>query len=210
MYLVDSNYPDLRNVKKHYSDRDKNVSVVLERRDLKDDEKLTLYYQALNKFLINRRAVETELEEKPPEVRLAAPNEKSAEEKYLATASRRRTQKSRTHHGRRESLYVARLGRKRSIGASRTSRGRFEFTRNRESSFRNCREKEIKNFEKTDREGNVRRVSSGYNTDAHTRQMKQSKTAKTIRCGLGNVLKWKPILIFTNQVVTEASILCTE
>ena len=85
MYLVDSNYPDLRNVKKHYSDLDRNVSEVLERRDLKDDEKLTLYHQALNKFLINRRAVETELEEKPPKIRLATPKEKSAEEKYLET-----------------------------------------------------------------------------------------------------------------------------
>ena len=77
MYLVDSNYPDLRNIKKHYSDLDKNVSEVLERRDLKDDEKLTLYHQALSKFLINRRAVETELEEKPPKIRLAAPKEKA-------------------------------------------------------------------------------------------------------------------------------------
>ena len=75
----------MRNVKKHYSDLDKNVSEVLERRDLKDDEKLTLYHQALNKFLINKSAVETELEEKPPKIRLAAPKEKSAEEKYLET-----------------------------------------------------------------------------------------------------------------------------
>ena len=85
MYLVDSNYPDLRNVKKHYSDLDKNVSEVLERRDLKDDEKLALYHQALNKFLINRRAVETELEDKPPKIRLASPKEKRVEEKYLET-----------------------------------------------------------------------------------------------------------------------------
>ena len=73
MYLVDSVYPDLRNVKKHYSDLDKNVSEVLERRDIKDDEKLALYHQALNKYLINRRAVETELEEKPPKIRLETP-----------------------------------------------------------------------------------------------------------------------------------------
>ena len=85
MYLVDSNYPDLRNVKKHYSDLDKNVSEVLERRDLKDDEKLALYHQALNKFLINRRAVETELEDKPPKIRLASPKEKRVEDKYLET-----------------------------------------------------------------------------------------------------------------------------
>ena len=83
MYLVDSVYPDLRNVKKHYSDLDRNVSEVLERRDIKDDEKLALYHQALNKYLINRRAVETELEEKPPKIRLETPKEKSVAEKYL-------------------------------------------------------------------------------------------------------------------------------
>ena len=81
MYPVDSNYPDLRNVKKHYSNLDRSVREVLERRDLKDDEKLTLHYLALHKFLINRRAVETELKEKPLKICLVAPKEKSAEEK---------------------------------------------------------------------------------------------------------------------------------
>ena len=98
--------------------------------------------------------------------------------------SGRRTQKSWTHHSRRESLYAAKLGPKRSIGTSRTSHRRFEFTRNNEPSFRNCREKEVESFEKTDRVGNVRRVSFGYNTNAHTRQTKQTKATKTIRCGL--------------------------
>ena len=59
------------------------MSEVLERRDIKDDEKLALYHQALNKYLINRCAVETKLEEKPPEIRLETPKEKRAEEKYL-------------------------------------------------------------------------------------------------------------------------------
>ena len=76
MYVVDSVYPDLRNVKKHYSDLDRNVSEELERRYIKDDEKLTLYHQALNKYLINRRAVEIELEEKPQKIRLDEPMEK--------------------------------------------------------------------------------------------------------------------------------------
>jgi hypothetical protein len=81
MYLVDS--ADLRNVKKRYSDLDKNISEVLERENLDDGEKLTLYRQALNKYLINRRLVESELEEKPPKVRVSTPKEKSVEEAYL-------------------------------------------------------------------------------------------------------------------------------
>ena len=85
IYFIGLNYPDLRNVKKYYSDLDRNVSEELERRDLKDDEKLTLYRQTLNKFLINTSAVETELEEKSPKIRLAAPKKKSAEKKYLET-----------------------------------------------------------------------------------------------------------------------------
>ena len=83
MYLVDSIYPDLKNVKKHYSDLDRNVSEELECRDIKDDEKLALYHQALNKYLINRCAVETELVEKPSKIRLETPKEKSVEKKYL-------------------------------------------------------------------------------------------------------------------------------
>lgn len=86
MFLVDSNYAttaDLRNVKKHHSALDRNISEVLERRDLDDEDKLTLYRQALNKYLINRRLVESELEERPPKVRLAEPKEKSVEEAYL-------------------------------------------------------------------------------------------------------------------------------
>ena len=61
MLLVDPG--DFRNIRQHHSLLDKSISDVLSRRDVGDEEKLSLYQQALNKFLVNRRVIERELEE---------------------------------------------------------------------------------------------------------------------------------------------------
>ena len=70
MLLVDP--VDFRNISQHHSLLDKSISDVLSRRDV-DEEKLSLYQQALNEFLVNRRVIERELEEPlkvtEPEVR---------------------------------------------------------------------------------------------------------------------------------------------
>lgn len=64
MALVDSNFViDPRNIKKHYSSLDQSVVDVLNRQDIDDYGKLVLYRIALNKFLINKRALETDLDE---------------------------------------------------------------------------------------------------------------------------------------------------
>jgi hypothetical protein len=49
---------------------DQNISDVLNRSDIDDASKLRLYQQALNRFLVNRRVVEDELN-KPVQVKLA-------------------------------------------------------------------------------------------------------------------------------------------
>ena len=61
MLLVDPG--DFRNIRQHHSLLDKSISDVLSRRDIGDEEKLSLYQQALNRFLVNRRTIEKELEE---------------------------------------------------------------------------------------------------------------------------------------------------
>jgi hypothetical protein len=57
MMLIDSNFAtgDFRNVKRHYSLLDQNISDVLNRQDIDDHGKLILYRNALTKFLINRQ-----------------------------------------------------------------------------------------------------------------------------------------------------------
>ena len=57
---------------------------------------------------------------------------------------------------------------------------------------------------------NFWRVSSGHNSNTHVHQTKQAKATKTIRFGLGNVLKWKLIMTQVNRGVTEALTLCTK
>ena len=64
MALVDSNFViDPRNIKKNYSSLDQNVVYVFNRQDIDNYGKLVLYRIALNKFLINKRALETDLDE---------------------------------------------------------------------------------------------------------------------------------------------------
>jgi hypothetical protein len=60
MMLIDSH--DFRNVKQHHSAIDRDISDVLNRQGLDDVEKLRLYQQTLNKFLISRQNIENELD----------------------------------------------------------------------------------------------------------------------------------------------------
>ncbi len=70
LMLVDP--ADVRNIKRHYSLLDQNISDVLSREDVDDRAKLRLYQSALNKFLINRQSVENELNA-PLKVNVTAP-----------------------------------------------------------------------------------------------------------------------------------------
>ena len=54
---------DFRKIRQHHSLLDKSIGDVLSRRDVGDEEKLSLYQQALNKLLVNRKVIERELEE---------------------------------------------------------------------------------------------------------------------------------------------------
>ena len=63
MMLVDAGSSDLRNMRRHHSELDQDVSGVLNRQDISDDEKLKLYQTTLNKFLISRQTVEKKLTE---------------------------------------------------------------------------------------------------------------------------------------------------
>jgi hypothetical protein len=83
MMLVDANTPDLHNVTRHHSELDRNISDILNRQDLDDYDKLKLYHHTLNKFLVNRRAVESELDQ-PVKVQQVEPKAKSARETLLS------------------------------------------------------------------------------------------------------------------------------
>ena len=64
MTLVDSNFAvDPRNIKRHYSSLDQIVVDILNRQDIDDYEKLILYRIALNKFLVNKKNLEADLDE---------------------------------------------------------------------------------------------------------------------------------------------------
>ena len=83
MTLVDSNFAiDPRNIKRHYSSLDQSVVDVLNRQDIDDYDKLVLYRIALNKFLVNKRALESDLDE-PLKVSIDSP--KKEQEPVLAT-----------------------------------------------------------------------------------------------------------------------------
>jgi hypothetical protein len=76
MMLIDSNFAtgDFKNVKRHYSLLDQNISDVLNRQDIDDHGKLILYRNALTKFLINRQTIEKEIED-PLKVQTASPQQ---------------------------------------------------------------------------------------------------------------------------------------
>jgi hypothetical protein len=59
MMLIDSH--DFRNAKRHHLAIDQDISDVLNRQGLDDAEKLRLYQQTLNKFLLSRQNIENEL-----------------------------------------------------------------------------------------------------------------------------------------------------
>ncbi len=83
MTLVDSNFViDPRNIKRHYSSLDQSVVDVLDRQDIDDYGKLILYRIALNKFLVNKKALESELEEP---LKVAVDSSKVEEKPVLAT-----------------------------------------------------------------------------------------------------------------------------
>jgi hypothetical protein len=65
MMLIDSH--DFRNAKRHHLAIDQDISDVLNRQGLDDTEKLRLYQQTLNKFLLSRQNIESELD-KPVKV----------------------------------------------------------------------------------------------------------------------------------------------
>ncbi len=68
MLLVDANVSnDFKNVRRHYSLLDQTVSDVLNRNDMNDYDKIKLYQQALNKYIVNRDNIVTELD-KPVKV----------------------------------------------------------------------------------------------------------------------------------------------
>ena len=58
MLLVDPD--DFRNIRQHHSLLNKSISDVSTRRD---EKKLSLHQQTLNKLLVNKRVIERELEE---------------------------------------------------------------------------------------------------------------------------------------------------
>ena len=73
MTLVDSNFAvDPRNIKRHYSSLDQSVVDILYRQDIDDYEKLIFYRMALNKFLVNKKNLEVDLDE-PFKVQLNTP-----------------------------------------------------------------------------------------------------------------------------------------
>ena len=64
MTLVDSNFAvDPRNIKRHNSFLGQSVIDILNRKDIDDYEKLILYRIALNKFLVNKKKLEADLDE---------------------------------------------------------------------------------------------------------------------------------------------------
>ena len=64
MTLVDSNFAmDPRNIKRHYSSLDQSIVDILNQEHIDDYEKLIRYRIVLNKFLVNKKALETDLDE---------------------------------------------------------------------------------------------------------------------------------------------------
>jgi hypothetical protein len=90
MMLVDA---DLRNVKRYYSLLDENISRVLNRQDIADRDKLTLYQQALNKYLANRKTVEHELNQ-PIKVEVAPPKQPTVKDDFLTGLSEAEREKA--------------------------------------------------------------------------------------------------------------------
>jgi hypothetical protein len=82
MMLVDAT-DDLRNVRKHHTALDRNISDVLGRQDLDDYLKVKLYQDALNKFLVSRQTVEDQFQS-PLKVQVTEPKSTtSIEDKFL-------------------------------------------------------------------------------------------------------------------------------
>ena len=74
MTLVDSNFAvNLRSIKRHYSSLEQRVVDILNQQNINDYEKLIRYQIALNKFLVNKNALEADLDE-PLKVQLNTPN----------------------------------------------------------------------------------------------------------------------------------------
>ena len=83
MRLVDSNFViDPRNIKKHYSSLDQSVADVLDRQDIGDYGELVFYQIVLNKFLIIKKSLESDLDE-PLKVTIDKSN--TEEEPVIAT-----------------------------------------------------------------------------------------------------------------------------
>ena len=78
MMLVDTNF-DIGNIKRRHTLLDQNISEVLDRQDLDDREKIKLYQQTLNKYLVNRKLIEKELN-RPLKVEVAANKTESVAE----------------------------------------------------------------------------------------------------------------------------------
>jgi hypothetical protein len=87
MLLVDANVSnDYKNMKRYYSMLDQSVSDVLNRDDLNEYDKIKLYQQTLNKYIIHRDNVVNELEQ-PVKVQSINQKETTAEEQVLAELS---------------------------------------------------------------------------------------------------------------------------
>ena len=78
MMLVDTNF-DIGNIKRRHTLLDQNISEVLDRQDIDDREKIKLYQQTLNKYLVNRKLIENELN-RPLKVEVAANKTESVAE----------------------------------------------------------------------------------------------------------------------------------
>ena len=71
--LTDSNFAiNPQNIKRHYFSQDQSIVDILNRQDIDDYKKLILYRIALNKFLVNKKSLETDLS-KPLKVQLKTP-----------------------------------------------------------------------------------------------------------------------------------------
>ena len=86
LMLVDPNNFDVRNVKRHYTRLDQSISDVLDRRDIDERTKLQLYQAAVNKFLLNKQNVESELKE-PLKVELSEPFGRAAVEEAASSVA---------------------------------------------------------------------------------------------------------------------------
>ena len=76
MMLVDANF-DLGNIKRRHTLLDQSISEVLDRQNLDDREKIKLYQHTLNKYLVNRKLIENELN-LPLKVEVSGNNSESA------------------------------------------------------------------------------------------------------------------------------------